>query len=291
MSTSSSSSHLPLFQAIDDSIIKNINKGNYQISLLHLEQMLHEDGFLSPVNQIRHAQCLYYCKRYTEAIEVAQTAMQNGNQSKDLLFIIGMCFYQLRLFYNASQIFRQNPAWALWYKKSYIMQSFSVSMYLLPKKERVFPQKADPQVTQDNNSIILTFPYGEILRKEVKIDFYPFSVDISIFRSENESLYQTLELLNPIDPKKCSFLTTSTNLTVTLIKSQPGQWTKLFQDDLFAQKHTFQEEIERAYSLTPKLMENTEMRSIAQFQRAQMQMMGPVETRVQRFLQKEKEKE
>lgn len=292
MSSSSSSSHIPLFQVIDDSIIKNINNGNYQISLLHLEQLLHEDGFLSQVNQIRHAQCLYYCQRYTESIEAAQRYIDGGNTSSDLQFIIGISLFKLGQYYEAANIFRFNPKWDLWYKKSYIM--FSCPQNHIYRKKYDFPERVEYPTdwSQTKNSITITFPYQGLMVDEVTVDFYFESIDISLYRSEKESFNQTLELYDAILPYSCSYEISTSNLILKLIKVKEGDWPDLLDpNDLRKKTFPIDDELEKVAPHTKKLFENTGIRSISKCKKAQIQMLGPPETRVKRILLKEEEEE
>ncbi|KAK8896223.1 Suppressor of G2 allele of SKP1 [Tritrichomonas musculus] len=292
MSASSSSSRIPLFQVIDDSIIKNINNHNYPVSLLHLEQLLHEDGFLSHVNQIRHAQCLYYCKRYTESIEVAQRYIGSGNTSSDLQYIIGLSLYKLGQFYEAANIFRFNPRWELWYKKSYIMSAYSQCTVYTKKYE--FPEKIENPTdwSQTKSTITITFPYAGLMVDDVSIDFYFESIDISIYKDEKQSFNQTLELYDAILPYSCSYEISATKLILKLTKVKEGDWPELLDpNDLRNKSFPVEEEIEKVIPHTKKLFESAGIRSISKCKKAQIQMLGPPETRVKRFLLKEEEED
>lgn len=292
MSSSSSSSHIPLFQVIDDSIIKNINNGSYQVSLLHLEQLLHEDGFLSKVNQIRHAQCLYYCKRYTESIEAAQRYIDGGNTSSDLQFIIGISLFQLGQYYEAANIFRFNQKWELWYKKSYIKSAYPHNN--IYRKKCDFPEKVEYPTdwTQTRNSVTITFPYEGLLVDEVTVDFYFESIDISIYKNEKDSFNQTLELYDAILPYSCSYEISSKNLILKLIKVKEGDWPELLDpNDLRNKSFPIEDEFAKIAPHTKKLIESTGIRSISKCKKAQIQMLGQPETRVKRFLLKEEEED
>ncbi|OHT03329.1 CS domain containing protein [Tritrichomonas foetus] len=273
----------PLMQMIDESIIKHINSGNYHISLLHLEQILHENGFLNHNYQIRHVQCLYYVKRYTEAIEYAQKYISEGNPSKDLTFLIGLSLYEIGQYYEAANIFRFNPRWELWYRKAYIMQAYPRN--IINKKKIEFPVKSEPTWTQTDDSVTVVFPYPGLLKSEVTVDFYPESVDILIYRNEKQSFSHNIELNGAILTYTCSYSVNHDNLTLELVKVVKSKWPSLYYtDDIREKDYTIQAELQKINPVTTNLLEESEADAILACQKAQEQMFGPPEKRIQRYL-------
>lgn len=108
----------PAIRATDAMIAAVMEKREYDTAYVMLCEICEEDGLLSTDNRRRVCECLYFMRRYTTALENATKFLNDSPESKELMFIIGMCHFQLRDFEKALGVFSTDERWSRWADKA-----------------------------------------------------------------------------------------------------------------------------------------------------------------------------
>ena len=141
----------------DQAISKAIKAQNYEMGLVLLEQLKLEMPF-SQVNQNQHLTCLYALHRDFEVIRYSREYNENGNKSKELLFLTGLSNFRLSNFSAAYHIFSEDPAWERWKEKARLCFDFQNQN---DKVIEIKPEKEQDVPKIDNSSTTMSSTEGQ----------------------------------------------------------------------------------------------------------------------------------
>ena len=211
-----------------DSITANMLHQNYRIALVLLAQLQQENHKLSEVNQLQYLECLYQTQRYYECLEHCKKFANAGTTRKELIFIRGLCYYQLEQYQSAINIFQRYPEWERWEEKCRFMID-------IDKNQDRIVQIGEPQVCPDNVKIemyqttkvvTVTFLLKGLLNDQLMITPLPYSLDICINYGKKQ-FKKSLELYDEIIPKSMELNITPKKLEIKLEKVKPMMWQSL----------------------------------------------------------------
>ena len=212
-----------------DSIQLNLIKGNYQVSLVMIYQLIEESQILSIKNQNNHVECLYCLKRYLEALEVSKKYMELGNSSQEMIFLQGLIFYELEQYQLSIQIFSKKALWGIWLQKANLAEKISKGSF---KKVQIGNNNIenlifkDPKIewNQTLKQIFLIIHLSNIPSHFLKILYLPHSIDISISNNKTIFYSESFELFSEIIPRFCQHKINNQFIEIKLEKLSESQW-------------------------------------------------------------------
>lgn len=215
----------------DDAIISNIEKKNYHVAIVLLEQLQHEHMKLSKENQVRLCECLIHVGRVLDALPYIQQFIERGNNLRSLQFLFGVAYFKMNEFQSAKDIFDHYPEWRRWSDKCKLMldmpkdKSRTIFIGEFPKQQNLNDPKnpIKPEVIQDAKNILFKFPIKCVLPSNVEIVALPYSLDITI-KYENDEYKRSFELSEQILPKTVCKNITYDSVEIMLDKAKPAIW-------------------------------------------------------------------
>ncbi|KAK8891759.1 hypothetical protein M9Y10_028979 [Tritrichomonas musculus] len=218
-----------LKKTADDAIILNMNKKNYHVAIVLLEQLQHEHMKLSKENQVRLCECLIHVDRLLDALVYIRKFTEQGNSLSTLRFLRGVAYFKSNEFFNAKEIFDQYPEWSRWSDKCQLMIDISKdkrSPIFIGESPRslIDPKNPiKPEVIQDAKHLFFQFPIKGVLPSNVEVTVLPYSLDVVIKFGKDE-YKRSFELFEAIIPKSLVKNVTFQLVEIKVEKVQSAIW-------------------------------------------------------------------
>ena len=212
-----------------DTILLNLNNGNYDVALLLIDQ-LEQDSELPKEVQVYKVECLYALQRFLEAHELASKYWEAGNNSKDLLFMRGIICFSLQQYDTAIPIFNEDPQWSIWKQKAYTLSQITKGQTQpIMFHENIPPfDKKDLKYnwSQNDTQVIVSLNIPDILPNQMKVSFHIRAIDLTISYGPKKKESYSIELEKNIIPRSCSFECFPDRIELTLTKeTEKEDWT------------------------------------------------------------------
>ena len=211
-----------------DSIIQNMNNGNYDVALILIDQ-LQEDTPLTQDFQLCKVQCLYALNRFFEAHEAASKYAEEGNDLQDLTFMRGLICFALGQYESAKKFFGTDPQWSIWQQKTNAMNQIAKGQtsqitFSEPLQETDF-SKVKKKWSQTDTSVTVSLMAPNFLICQVKASFHFQAIDV-IISENNEKKAISIDLEKPISPRTGVYACYSDRIEFTAEKEKPKEvWT------------------------------------------------------------------
>ena len=216
-----------MLKTASDSILQNMNNGNFDIALIFINQ-LSQSSQLPPDIQVYHVQCLYALHRYLEAHALATKYIEAGNDSRSLTFMTGLLALALERYDSAISIFNQDPQWSIWKQKAYILSQ-------LDKNPPITFHDSPPHFDQEDlkyswsqtpTEVILSLNIPYLLPNQVKPVFHIQAIDLTIEEMPQSKFSLVIELEKTIIPRLCSFECFPDRIEFKMFKEKANEeWT------------------------------------------------------------------
>jgi len=220
------SENSPLFAMLSD--------GKYEAVLIIINNNLLEFGSLSVTEQVYHIEALVSLKRFYEAIEYSKKYSESGNNHARLHFLHGLAFYCLGQYEAAMSHFSLDIQWSKWVKKAQIKDQIckgSLKPYTFSAESTKSDTNPVIEWYQATNYVTIGLLIKDVMKSQVDIAYYPFSVDITI-SDEHEIIYSSgFELYGEIIPQTCSYTISSQKLEIKMKKVVEQMWPCLSRPD------------------------------------------------------------
>lgn len=206
-----------------DAIQLYMNKGNFDISLLIIDQLSRESELSEEIQNFK-VECLYSLHRFLEAHELASKYAEDGNETQTLTFLRGLICYSLELYEEAITHFRTNKQWIRWVTKAKLMNQIAKN----ESQPITFnqPQQSTRTVefiwSQTEAEVVLLITIPSILSNQIKVQSYPKSLDISISNGLKVVHSLSFELDKEIIPRSTTFNVHPDKIEFVMQKANPG---------------------------------------------------------------------
>jgi hypothetical protein len=221
---------LPVWHICSDAIEKYMQQKNWQLALVVLTEISSETVSLSRANQLNMVLCLYHLKRYFAALEKSRRFIESGNNTPELLFLSGLCYYQSRQYANALEVFRMQPEWARWVKKAEVRKdqntskAFTVTIGDIPSKAD--DEKAEFTYVDSSKSLLISLPLEGVDVADLKVTIGPTWIDVT-YDDGLRKIAKSLELYDKVVPKSKCVRVLPTGLKIEISKEVEGEWPSL----------------------------------------------------------------
>ena len=218
-----------MLKTASDTILLNINNGNFDVALLLIDQ-LEQDSELPKEVQVYKVECLYALQRYLEAHELASKYWESGNNSRDLLFMRGMICFSLQQYDTAIPIFNEDPQWSVWKQKAYTLSQIAkgqTQQITFHDPPPAFDRKDLKYYwSQTETTVILTLNIPYTLPNQVNASFHVKAIDLTISYGPKKKESYAIELEKNIIPRSCTFECHQDGIEFTLVKeTENEEWS------------------------------------------------------------------
>jgi tetratricopeptide (TPR) repeat protein len=217
-----------LTRPTDDAIISNMKGKRYNAALVLLTQLSIENSGLSASNQVRYIQCLYHTKRYLAALEKCRQFSESGNTVPELMFLRGLCQFQLGQFVPAQEAFRKRREWCRWAKKAELRRDSTATVIRIGE----MPSKNDdekvstPEFRQTHADIEIAIPLEGLDPADLRISAGELWLDLT-YDDGRRKVAKSWELFAKVDPMSLKVDVTPAGVDVRLNKAEQQEWPTL----------------------------------------------------------------
>ncbi|OHT06180.1 CS domain containing protein [Tritrichomonas foetus] len=214
----------------DEAIIGSMAMKNYHVAIVLLEQLQHEHMKFSKENQVRLVECLIHVGRYLDAFNYIREFSEKGNNLRSLTFLKGYAYYMTSEYYNARDIFNQEPDWARWAAKCKLMLDITSGKRKIieigePAKIPN-PDEINPNITQSGKKITFSFPVKNVPKDRVDVTLLPYSLDVTI-KIDNSKIVKEYELAKSVSPQSLDIITNEESVEISFDKEVDEPWEKV----------------------------------------------------------------
>lgn len=267
-----------LKKTADDAIILNMNKKNYHVAIVLLEQLQHEHMKLSKENQVRLCECLIQVNRLLDALVYIRKFTDQGNNLNTLRFLRGVAYFKSNEFFNAKEIFDQCPEWSRWSDKCQLMIDISkdkrspLNIGEIPRQAFPDPKSIKPEIIQDAKHLFFQFPIKGVLPSNVEVTPLPYSLDV-VIKFENEEYKRSFELYEAIIPKSLVKNVTFQSVEIKVEKVQSAMWPTIERtpEDIINEADITLDKVVEALNTLPNY---TDQEASDLFEKSQTLVMG-----------------
>lgn len=209
-----------------DSVQLYMNKGNFDILLLIIDQIAKESELTEEVQNFK-IECLYSLHRYLEAHELASKYAEEGNESQNLTFLRGLICFALELYEEAASHFKTNKQWSRWVTKSNLMHQISrkdVQPIMFSAEPKLYEKDSySLSWSQTENEVILSVIIPNIVPSQIKVQSFQRSLDITITNGIKTIESIAVDLEKEILTRNTSFNVYPDRIDFILQKAVSGQ--------------------------------------------------------------------
>ena len=217
-----------LMHITDEAIIANMEDKNYHIAIVLLAQMQKENGVLSNMNQFRMCQCLYFTHRYLAALEKAKKFISAGNGMPEMIFLRGMCHYQLGQYAIALDCFKRKREWVRWEKKAEMRkessQSRGVVIGEMPTKAA--DEKATFEFKDSKKSIEIQINMTGVDPNILKVNLNELWLELT-YDDGHRKFTKSCELYKKVVPKTLKLEVNDMFIKMQIEKEKEEDWPSL----------------------------------------------------------------